>query len=170
MFGGSRFRSAAGGCGTGARRGGHLDGKGVGHDLHGVVIVSEAVDDGHVGEVREFQEVLVAVQARHDDVVELGHHARDVLCRLALADLNRVGVEVQRVAAHAEKSLHAWGTGVGRLLHVAVPTANGRGKCVPVLSLASAYGGSLLKRVPNTLRCWAFGGQWKRGLRFVRVL
>lgn len=102
-----------------------LDRERVGHDLHGVVVVGEAVHDGHVGVLRELEEVAVRMQARHDDVVELGHDARDVARLLALADLDRVGVEVQRVAAHAEETLRrrqgeVSGGAVCTVLHCAV--------------------------------------------------
>lgn len=106
----------------------HLDGECVGHDLHGVVVVGEAVDDGHVGVVGELQDVAVAVQARHDDVVELGHDARDVPRLLALTDLDRVGVEVQRMATHAEEALRAAASGGGRTTRKGTPGRLGCGE------------------------------------------
>jgi len=44
-------------------------GQRVRHDLARVVVVGEAVDDGHRRELRQLQDVLVPEQARHDDVV-----------------------------------------------------------------------------------------------------
>ena len=41
-------------------------GQDVGHDLAGVVVVGEAVDDGHGGVLREVDQVLVREEARHD--------------------------------------------------------------------------------------------------------
>ena len=44
-------------------------GQGIGHYLAGVVVIRQAVDDGHAGILRQLQEILMAKEARHDDVV-----------------------------------------------------------------------------------------------------
>jgi ribosomal protein L10 len=73
--------------------------------LAGVVVIGEAVDDGHVAVLREVQDVLVTKDARHNDVIEAAENARDILGGLALAQLDGVRPEVKGVASEKVEAL-----------------------------------------------------------------
>eukprot|EP00967_Tisochrysis_lutea_P142510 scaffold263392_cov30-Tisochrysis_lutea.AAC.1 len=61
-----------------------------------MVVIGQAVDDGHLGELGELDDVLVSIQPRHDHLIHRGEHARDVLGGLARADANLCS-EAERV-------------------------------------------------------------------------
>ncbi|ERH02772.1 MAG: hypothetical protein J07HN6_00812 [Halonotius sp. J07HN6] len=67
--------------------------------LAGVGVVSEAVDHGHVGVLREDFGVLVIEQPRHDPVDVAAHRAGGVFQRFAVTQLDVVGAHEDRVAA-----------------------------------------------------------------------
>mmetsp|Transcript_30429 Transcript_30429/g.51277 ORF Transcript_30429/g.51277 Transcript_30429/m.51277 type:complete len:307 (-) Transcript_30429:337-1257(-) len=89
--------------------------QGIGQNLAGVVVIGEAVDDGHAAVLCEVQDVLVTKDARHNDVIEAAENARDILGGLALAQLDGVrpevkGVASEKVEARLERnpSAHRW--------------------------------------------------------------
>ncbi len=77
------------------------DGNNIVHDLAGVVVVAQADDHRHRGVFGQFQHMAVIEQPGHDNVIVAAHHLGDVLDRLALADADIVGSQVQGVAAQA---------------------------------------------------------------------
>mmetsp|Transcript_17396 Transcript_17396/g.46963 ORF Transcript_17396/g.46963 Transcript_17396/m.46963 type:complete len:385 (+) Transcript_17396:89-1243(+) len=89
-----------------------LDGEGVGDDLAGVVEVGKAIDHGNLGVLGKLQEVCVAEEAGHDDVVVARQHAAHVLDSLARAQADLIP-KAERVAAeesHARLERHASAT------------------------------------------------------------
>jgi hypothetical protein len=78
------------------------DGQHIRHNLAGVVVVCQPVDDRHGGILGKLNEVIVAKQPRHDDIIVAGQHAGNILCWFALAYLQQPG-RSHRVAAVQEE-------------------------------------------------------------------
>jgi len=71
----------------------------VGERLAGVGVVGQRVDDGDVAVGRQFLDVLVVVDAGHDEVDVPGKRSGGVLDRLAVAQVDVVRSEEDGVAA-----------------------------------------------------------------------
>ena len=89
----------------------------VGDRLAGVELVGEPVDDGDVGVLGELVDVGLLERADHDPVEVAGEHHRGVLDRLAAAELQVAGGEVEaRPAELRDADLEAHARARGRLL------------------------------------------------------
>jgi hypothetical protein len=71
----------------------------VADDLRGMVVVGEPVDDGHLAVARELHDRLVLERTRLDHVAHPREHLGRVVERLAHAEVDLAGLEVERVAA-----------------------------------------------------------------------
>ena len=76
-----------------------LDGERVGHRLTGMMVVGQTADDGDGGAGRQVDHVGLGVGADHDRVEVAAEHVAGVSHGLADAQLDVVGVQIERLGA-----------------------------------------------------------------------
>ena len=77
-----------------------LEGHNVGHQLAGMRLVGEPVDDGNRRRFRQLDQALMPLRAQHDRVDITRQHARGVADGFAVPELQIAAAQHHRLAAH----------------------------------------------------------------------